>query len=525
MTEEANTLYAQSDVLDSGSAAPAAPPSVIDYTAWDYKAIKARLVEIAKAQFPDVYNNFTEQDFGMMAIEYMAGITDMMSFKLDYLINEAFLPTALLPKNVRRHARRVGYHPRPRCCAIYDFALNVEEPYSVDIPIEAGRRLMTAGKDGQTLICELFLADDEGRPIMDAPIIIPAGTVGVTNVVGIEGESRATETVGTNESFQTIAVGDSNIIEDSIELLVDDVIWQKVDVINEAGPVPVYRVDQDDRTGQFYVIVGDGMHGATIPRGSRAVLRYRVGGGERGNVPAGFFNLTTTVVVSGAKLAAPIIAINRTRGRGGDDGETIDDIRVNMPAWYKTQDRLVTLDDYSLFASRFSDSYAGRVAKGRAYLRHAGCSANIVDVYVLEYLTRDECAVPTDKLLRALSQAMDDKKMCTHEVCVRSGQAVFVDVQVHGYLTRGTPSAQRQETERRVRQAVERFFDLSAWNFGRAFSSSAIQRYLGNIREVDDFSIQTVLDPGYTVVDGAYATRHWEIIRPRTIEVTVEVLR
>lgn len=522
MADDANTLYGQADVLAASQATPLPPPASVDYTAWDYESIRAMLIALARQRFADKYNNFTEQDYGVMIIEYLAAIADMLSFKLDYLINEAFLPTALLPKSVRRHARRVGYMPRPRQAARYDFTLSVEEPFTVDVEIEPGRRVMTPAKDGQVLSVELYLADDSGSPLWDQPLVIPAGTTGITNVVGIEGETRNIEMEGAGEAFQVFSIVDNQVLTESIGMWVDDSEWQRVEALVDEGPLPIYRVDQDDRTQQWYLVVGDGEHGSTVPAGARVRIRYRTGGGERGNVPSGFINVSTTVVVSGARLSVPIVAINRSQGRGGDDGEGTNEIRMALPQWYRTQYRLVTLDDYTLYASRYNDANAGRVARARAYLRHAACSANIIDIYLVEYVARDEWVQPSDRLLQGVRTAVEPLKVATHEVCVKPGIVVYVDLQIHGTLASGVPTSRRSDLERQIRTAVDNFFDPGSWNFGRTFTAANLQRALGSIREVEDFEILVVMDPGYRYANDQYATRHWEIIRPRTIEITVE---
>ena len=523
MADSANSKYAFSDPLASGQSGQAPVPAAIDYTAWDYDSIKSMLIDLAKRKFPNTWNNLTEHDFGVLLIEFMAFVSDAQSFKLDYYLGESFYATAILDKSIRRHARGLGYKPRPRRASRFEFVASVQEPFSVDITIEPGRRISTSAKDGQGLFCELYLADDFGDPIEDKPIVIPAGTTHFSKIVGIEGESSSIDTSGDGTPFQKIKIEDNNVIPTSIRVYVDGVEWSQVDAIVEMGPRPVFRIDQDDRTNQYFVVSGDGIRGAVFPETGTVLISYRKGGGERGNVPAGYFLASQNVRVPEAKLGAPISFTNRTPGRGGDDGETAEEIRLGMPIWFASQNRLVTLEDYNFFASNFASDNAGRVAKARAYLARAGCSANIINVYVLEYVSRAEVDIPSDKLLKRLSEAIDAKKMVTQHVCVKPGQAVFVDVQVHARSSNIT-SSRRPEVERQLRNAVAGFFELSNWTFGKQFSTSALHRYLGSTREVEEFIISAVMDPGYDIVEGTYATRDWELIRPRTIEVSLEVM-
>jgi hypothetical protein len=81
----------------------------IKYTSRDFNSIKQDLVEHAKRYYPENYNDFNESSFGSMMLDAVSYVGDIMSFYLDYQVNESFLETALEPNNVRRLARRYGY--------------------------------------------------------------------------------------------------------------------------------------------------------------------------------------------------------------------------------------------------------------------------------------------------------------------------------------------------------------------------------------------------------------------------------
>lgn len=513
--------YAYFDPVASGSTTQNTPPSTIDYTAWDYDTIKRRLSQIAQAHYGDSYNNLTEQDFGVVLMEYMAAISDWTSYKLDYYINESFLSTAILEKSIRRHARRVGYRVRPRMPARYDFTLTVEEPYSVDVTIRPGLRLYTNGKDAAPLSVEIYLADSAGNPLYDQEIVLPAGLITLDNLIGIEGILRSRDTRGNGTTNQVFPINDTKVLPTSIRMWVDNQEWSEVEALADHGPELVFRVDQDDRTNKTYVITGDGIHGAVVPSGSGVVIQYRTGGGERGNLPAGFIKVSQSVLIPGTNTSAPLTFINRTRGRGGDNGETGEDIRLALPAWYRTQDRLVTIDDYTTYADSYYSSESGRVAKARAYVGHAACSANIILIYVLEYVSSSEVASPSDKLLADLLLAIDQKKIATDEICLKAGHPVSIDLRIYAQSVRAN-YPKKSDIESKIRQALERFFDLRQWTFGKAFDRLNILRWLGSITEVDNFDVTATMDPGYEIVNGVYQARPWELIRPRTLEITID---
>lgn len=82
----------------------------INYTSRDFDSIKEELVEYAKRYYPDSYKDFTDASFGSMVLDTVAYVGDVMSYYLDYSVNESFLDTAIEYDNVRKHARALGYN-------------------------------------------------------------------------------------------------------------------------------------------------------------------------------------------------------------------------------------------------------------------------------------------------------------------------------------------------------------------------------------------------------------------------------
>lgn len=82
---------------------------LINYTNKDFNSIKRDLEEHARRYYPDTYKDFSENSFGSFILDTVSYVGDMMSFYLDYQVNETFLDTALQYENVRKLARNVGY--------------------------------------------------------------------------------------------------------------------------------------------------------------------------------------------------------------------------------------------------------------------------------------------------------------------------------------------------------------------------------------------------------------------------------
>lgn len=81
----------------------------IKYTNRDFDSIKQDLIDYAKRYYPDTYKDFGEASFGSMMFDLVAYVGDNLSFYIDYQANESFLDTAVEFKNIRKHARSLGY--------------------------------------------------------------------------------------------------------------------------------------------------------------------------------------------------------------------------------------------------------------------------------------------------------------------------------------------------------------------------------------------------------------------------------
>lgn len=81
----------------------------IKYTSRDFNSIKDDLLDYAKRQYPDSWKDFSKSTINSLLVENISYIGDVLSYYLDYQVNESFIDTAIEQDNVRRHARALGY--------------------------------------------------------------------------------------------------------------------------------------------------------------------------------------------------------------------------------------------------------------------------------------------------------------------------------------------------------------------------------------------------------------------------------
>ena len=81
----------------------------IDYTSRDFQSIRNDLITHVKRYYPDVYQDFNEASFGSIMIDTVSYIGDILSFYMDYNVNESFLDSSVETNNIIKLARQMGY--------------------------------------------------------------------------------------------------------------------------------------------------------------------------------------------------------------------------------------------------------------------------------------------------------------------------------------------------------------------------------------------------------------------------------
>jgi hypothetical protein len=100
---------------------------LVNYTNRDFNSIKDDLEKHARLYYPDTYKDFSENSFGSYVLDTVSHVGDMLSFYIDYKVNESFLETAVEYENVRRMAKNNGYKfsGRPAAYGIATFYIMV----------------------------------------------------------------------------------------------------------------------------------------------------------------------------------------------------------------------------------------------------------------------------------------------------------------------------------------------------------------------------------------------------------------
>ena len=114
-----------------------------------------------------------------------------------------------------------------------------------------------------------------------------------------------------------------------------------VDEVEQAG-VTINETNLSDIPSALGVVTGNTPYLGETPTNTTLTFSYRAGGGATSNVQAG--ELTT---INNAPAGVTISVTNDEPSTGGTDGQTVDEIRNNASAFFATQLRCVTKEDYT----------------------------------------------------------------------------------------------------------------------------------------------------------------------------------
>ena len=195
------------------------------------------------------------------------------------------------------------------------------------------------------------------------------------------GETVADEVLGsgdgaaTNQRFKLnkspityVSASNASGAEGTLEVRVNDVLWEQVTSLYDLGPQDESYVVRIDNDGASWVTFGDGKSGARLPTNSEKIeATYRSGIGLGGHVDANTLSLLKDRPLGIQAADNPVAA------SGAEDAEALEDARATSPETVLTLDRIVSLRDFEDAARAYAGigkAMASDVWLGEAHIVH-----------------------------------------------------------------------------------------------------------------------------------------------------------
>ncbi len=323
----------------------------------DFDDIKSDLVRYFKnrPEFQDY--EFTGSSLNLL-MDVLAYNTHYNNLTANFLVNEMFLDSALLRKNVVSIARMLNYTPRSATSATSTLSLSVQKASSNFVTIPA---YSTFTASSGTTTFRFFPLDSNTLQFDDTD---PVGTEKTIKVSVYEGTPITQRFIVDNvrEEFPVFEINNANVDTSTLTVLVnpqEDTFTsgsastysnavkytqvspseQGITSINDESTIYFLEEVSD---GNYRLRFGNGVIGKKLQVGEEILVSYLVTSGSAAN---GVAPTTGDFTIASSTIA-----------EGGSEPESIREIKDNAPNWFQSQFRAVTEKDYeTILKQNYSD--------------------------------------------------------------------------------------------------------------------------------------------------------------------------
>ena len=230
------------------------------------------------------------------------------------------------------------------------------------------------------------------------------------------------------------------------------------------------------------------------PSNTTLTVRYLKGGGTSANINSGQINSINTSninfvtsQISNSSLAQyvfdSVVVNNPIAADGGQDGDSIEEIRQNALSNFNTQQRNVTADDYLVRALSMPPKF-GTIAKAITQKPKANQLDAILDLYVLTFDVNGNLVASTSTLKNNLKTYLNQYRMIGDVVDIKDGFVINIGIDFE-IIT--LPNFNNQRVIATCIEALQDYFDISKWSINQPI----ILRELSTLLDTVD-GVQTV---------------------------------
>jgi uncharacterized phage protein gp47/JayE len=342
-----------------------------------------------------------------------------------------------------------------------------------------------------TLQSPLLNCYERATTTVNANVVIATNGRSVSEVMG-NGSASTPNQMFTLKQFPVTYVQAATPTgrQSTLQVQVNGVAWAEVPTLYQQPPSAQVFATLNQSDGTTEVIFGDEVEGATLPTGQNNVQAdYRIGSGSTGNVAAG--TLTTLIDrplgVSGVT--------NPQAATGGQDAQSVDDIRSNAPQTVLTLGRAVSIADYQSYAATFagiSKAYAIWIPSGPGrgvFLTVAGVNG--------------EALPPSNPTLGYLVNSLQSYGSPLIPVTVVSFLETLFSLSAD---VRYDPRHDQPTVQAQILATLSETYSFANRTFGRGVSSDEIAAVIQGVPGVIAVNV-TSLTPGVTSAAGDLASQ------------------
>ena len=453
-----------------------------DYTSRDYLSIRQDLFDRASAFVPE-WTARNPSDFGVLMVDLMAYVGDILHYYVDRAAAETYLNTATQKSSVLAIANLLDYRPLFQTSSEGTVTLTATNPtHAGVIAIPKNTKFVapatsnlpavyfatTEDASMGASVASIEVAISEGKYIdLEAPV---QSVTRVSSSNGTTGQRFNLRYTGAIASSVEVYVYEGTVVSGNPTAVQYS---YTSDIASEDSSSKVFTLEVTS-DGVMQVIFGNGINGKIPANNAEVKASYRYGQGYTGNILSG----RVTAFDTGSAIEGVIISSSSAMA-GGSDSESLESMKANIPLMFRTQDRAVSLQDFKDLAIRVP-----QVAKATCAIA-GGSNVMVYGVpYQPNYLAQATNTLNVSSTIQnAIITYFEPRTMVGASVGAAPSitlQPVNITAQINV-----KPQYIAQYVKEAVATELDKFFTFDNVSFGQTLSIGAIYRAIQNVEGVD----------------------------------------
>lgn len=559
----------------------------VKYLNKDFSSFSEDLINLAKAYYPETYNDFNETDPGMMYMDMAAYVGDVLSLYVDTNLRESLMLYAQEKKNLVALAKAFGYNPKisvPSYCKIdvyqlvpsiasgsakvpdFNYCLSIKDGmelssntslnfitnspvnfavsssfdpteitvYSLDnsnqpeyflfkkqvtafsatvkekyFTFTSPKKFATALIDDDQIIGILDVTDSDGNQWNEVPFLaqdtifyqVPNTRNNDPDLYIYSNTSPyLLKLKKISKRFVSRVTSNNNVelqFGSGISNLPDEEIIPNPDNVGSPLILGNYRLDRYYDPSNFLYTRAYG----EAPSDTTLKVRYLVGGGIKSNVGSGTITKITKIEFENnssglnqqlySRIVNSVACNNPGPANGGRDGESAEEIRHRALAYFSTQNRAVSKEDYLIRVYSLPSQF-GSIAK--AYIVQDE-QINIfqsntpirnpltLNLYCLGYDANKNLTVLNSAVKENLKTYLSQYKMLTDSINIKDGYVVNFGVYFEAIVL---PGFNHNEILINCIYALKEFFNIDKWSINQPIIKGDVINVLLKVKGVQN---------------------------------------
>lgn len=250
------------------------------------------------------------------------------------------------------------------------------------------------------------------------------------------------------------------------------------------------------------------------PFNTTLTVTYRVGGGLVTNVPAGSIDVvkeaTLDFSVDGldadkkSQVVSSIETINTSKTEGGNEQETISEMKANSAAYFAAQNRCVTREDYIARVMSIPSKF-GKPEK--VFIKRNMFNDNTVDIHILTKDENGHLIKPTSTLMQNVKSYLSAYRTLTSGINITPSEIINILVEFGVVVS---PKFNRTEVMVKCLDVVRDYLNIDNFQIGSPIILSdihaEIQKVYGVI-SVYELQIKNAIGSGYS--NSSFDVKTW----------------